>query len=121
MKIGIVGLGLIGGSIAKDLKGLGHEIIGYDKNPSHLEMALELGLISESMSLELLAKQSEAIFVSVPVGNTGEVIIALLECPGSEATVIDTASTKMSICKMIQKHPKRKRYVACHPAGRNRI
>jgi len=115
MKIGIVGLGLIGGSIAKDLKVLGHEISGYDRNDEHALMALELGLITESLSVEALAKKCEVLFVSVPVGYTAGVIGKILDFNIANNTVIDTASTKMSICKDLQDHPLRNRYVACHP------
>ena len=115
MKIGIVGLGLIGGSIAKDLKVLGHDISGHDRNEDHAAMAVELGLISEALSLLDLSQQCEVIFVSIPVGNTGDAIIELLNIKGSNNTIIDTASTKFSICKKVHNHPHRNRFVACHP------
>ena len=115
MKIGIVGLGLIGGSIAKDLKDIGHEIIGFDRNKDHENKALELDLVSECLSLENLVQQCEAVFVSIPVGHTGDTIIELLNIKGINTTIIDTASTKKSICEKVNKHPQRHRYVACHP------
>lgn len=115
MKIGIVGLGLIGGSIAKDLKVLGHDILGHDRNKEHAAMALKLGLISEALPLEELSHRCEVIFISIPVGHTGDAIIELLNINGSQNTIIDTASTKFSICKKVHNHPQRNRYVACHP------
>lgn len=76
--IGIVGLGLIGGSIALDLKEKGHTVRGYDQNPIHIQKALDLGLISEGLELEELSKQSDIVVVAIPVHITGEVVREIL-------------------------------------------
>jgi len=115
MNIGIVGIGLIGGSLAKDLKALGHHIYGYDYNPLHAEMAAELGLISEKIELAQLAEQCQIIIVSIPVSYTAEIVGKVLDMIPWTTTVIDTASTKSSICKSLLDHKKRARYVAAHP------
>ncbi len=113
--IGIVGLGLIGGSIALDLKEKGHTVRGYDQNPIHIQKALDLGLISEGLELEELSKQSDIVVVAIPVHITGEVVREILSFIKWETVVIDTGSTKKQICSTVTSHTKRGRFVACHP------
>jgi len=113
--IGVIGLGLIGGSIALDLKELGHNIIGYDANPTHIQKALDLGLINKELELEELCKTSEIVIVAIPVNLTGEMVKEVLGLIGWETVVLDTGSTKKSICESIRSHTKRGRFVACHP------
>lgn len=117
MKIGIIGLGLIGGSLARDLSECGHEITGYDKNQDHQVAAMDLGLIQALLNVEALVEHNEVVIVSIPVKHTGDMIIRLLDAMSAsdETTIIDTASTKQSICQKVSLHPRRDRYVACHP------
>jgi prephenate dehydrogenase len=115
MKVGIVGLGLIGGSIARDLKAKGHELCGYDQNPIHCEKALDLGLVNRIVEIDTLALDCDAIFVSIPVDITPDVLIDLLDRIRWSTVLMDTGSTKESICKAVSSHTKRSRFVACHP------
>ncbi len=113
--VGIVGLGLIGGSIAKDLARLDYVVKGYDANPTHIQKALDLGIISEALELEDLAKTSDIIIVAIPVKLTGEVTRELLDAIKWHTIIIDTGSTKNNICEAVRSHTKRGRFVACHP------
>lgn len=113
--VGIVGLGLIGGSIAKDLARLEYVVKGYDANPTHIQKALDLGIISEALELEDLAKTSDIIIVAIPVKLTGEVTRELLDAIKWHTIIIDTGSTKNNICEAVRSHTKRGRFVACHP------
>ncbi len=115
MNIGVIGLGLIGGSLAKDLKILGHTVVGYDQDPQHIQQALRLGLIEAATEIEVLARDSDFLIVSIPVNQTGSVINQLLDLIAHDKIIIDTASTKRSICVAVQDNPMRGRYVACHP------
>jgi len=115
MKIGVVGLGLIGGSMAKDLKAAGHDTIGYDANPIHAEQAADLGVVDEVAELEEVAKAADIIIVAVPVKYTAETVRALLDLISWQKVIIDAASTKASICAEVRSHTKRGRFVACHP------
>ena len=115
MNIGVVGLGLIGGSMARDLKQLGHHIIGYDQNPIHEQKAIDLGIISERKTLEELGKECQFILVAIPVQVTGDVIREILSAMTWDTIVIDTGSTKEKICTHVRSHTKRGRFVACHP------
>lgn len=115
MNIGIVGLGLIGGSFAKDLNKQGHTIKGYDHDPIHRQLALDLNIIQEGLELEDLAKSCEVILVCIPVNHTASVVRKLLDQISWTTTIIDAASTKESICATVSDHPKRARFVAAHP------
>lgn len=113
--VGVVGLGLIGGSIAKDLARLDYVVKGYDANPTHIQKALDLGIISEALELEDLAKTSDIIIVAIPVKLTGQVTREILDAIKWHTIIIDTGSTKNNICEAVRSHTKRGRFVACHP------
>ena len=113
--IGVVGLGLIGGSMAKDFAALGYVVNGYDANPTHIQKALDLKLINKALELEDLAKSSDIIIVAIPVKITGTVIKDILSAIKWHTIVIDTGSTKKNICEEVRSHTKRGRFVACHP------
>ena len=113
--IGVVGLGLIGGSMAKDFAALGYVVNGYDANPTHIQKAVDLNLINEALELEELAKTSDIIIVAIPVKVTGTVIRDILSAIKWHTIVIDTGSTKKNICEEVRSHTKRGRFVACHP------
>ena len=76
--IGIVGLGLIGGSMAVDLRARGYasRLIGTDKNPLNAEAACRLGLVDATASLEECIDQSDIIVVSVPVSAAAGIMTA---------------------------------------------
>ena len=113
--LGVVGLGLIGGSMAKDLGALGYKVIGYDAQPTHAHQALDLNIISEIMELDELAQRADIIIVAIPVKETGAVIKALLDQIKWHTVVLDTGSTKNNICQAVRSTTKRGRFVASHP------
>lgn len=117
MVIGIIGIGLIGGSMALDLRqrGFASKIIGVDNNPEHLEMAQVLGIIDDSASLDEVARSSNIIIISTPVDIAPKVAANLLDQIDSKQIVIDVGSTKEYICNYLREHPKRKQFIACHP------
>ena len=119
--IGIVGLGLIGGSMAVDLRSRGYAagVIGTDRNPLNAEAACRLGLVDRMVSLEECIEESDIIVVSVPVSAAAGIIQTVLdtfkdkEC--ADKVVMDVCSTKSQIAEHLKYHPLRKRYVASHP------
>ncbi|TYA57998.1 prephenate dehydrogenase [Formosa maritima] len=112
----IIGVGLIGGSISKDIKKLNPEITihGIDKNDSHLEEAISLNLIDEKATFEDLYK-ADLVIVSIPVDATEILLPSILDNVSDDALVIDSGSTKASICKAVENHPKRRNFLATHP------
>lgn len=117
MKIAVIGAGLIGGSLALKLKlesAVTH-VIGIDKNPEHLEEALKLGIIDEFCNLESGIKKADLIIIAVPVDATVELLPKVLDVVTDSQIVMDTGSTKTSVCNSVKNHPNRKRFVAFHP------
>ena len=116
MQIGILGLGLIGGSIALDLKDqLGVKVYGYDKNETHRESASLLGLVHGILDEGELIAKSDVIICAVPVHILENKLIDLLDKSQEGQIIIDTGSTKKSICEKLKGHKNRSRFVASHP------
>lgn len=116
MKIGVVGLGLIGGSIARDLKAqINVNVTGIDANAEHCVRAEELGLVHQVASLESASKEMDVIILATPVDIIETLLPALLDAASERAVVIDVGSTKSDICSAIADHPRRDRFVAAHP------
>lgn len=116
MKIGIVGLGLMGGSMALALKHLSFvsSITGCDHNPSHQEVALARGLVESFVSFEELKAQCDVIFLAIPVDGVIEFLQQSTDLAGSEKTLIDLGSTKALIVNAIPEAI-RSNVVAAHP------
>lgn len=114
MQAGIIGLGLIGGSLGLALKEtkLFKSILGYDANPLHQQQALNLGLIDECVSLDEISS-SDAIFVAVPLDVVATIINGFKNIAPNQ-TIIDLGSTKSLIASLIDSSI-RKNYVGAHP------
>jgi prephenate dehydrogenase len=117
MKITIVGLGLIGGSMARDLRkaGFATEIIGVDTNKINLERALELGLADRSASLESAVQEADIVLLAIPVDKIVTVLPVILDNIDASASVTDVGSTKKIICDGVENHPRRGNFVPAHP------
>ena len=116
MKIHIIGIGLIGGSFALDLKAFYPEskIVGIDNCRENLEKAMELGLIDESGELEDVA-DSDLVIIAVPVDAGIGLLKKVLDQIKDHTLVIDAGSTKEKICNAVATHPKRRNFLAAHP------
>ena len=117
MKITIIGVGLIGGSMALKLKsaGLVSYVFGVDQNENHLAEAKNLGIIDEISSLENAVSQSELIIIAIPVDAARKILPNILDLVNETQTVMDAGSTKAGIVDAIKNHPQRNRFVAFHP------
>jgi len=116
MNIYVIGVGLIGGSIALDAKEMNPaaKIFGIDSNKKHLDLAKELGVIDEAATFDDLSK-ADFVIVSVPVDTAIVVLPAVLDLISDEAIVFDVGSTKVPICEAVANHPKRRNFIATHP------
>lgn len=115
-KIAIIGVGLIGGSLAIQLheKKLSSKLIGVETNEEHAKKALELELVDETLSLDEAIQQSDVIVLAVPVDTMVSLLPAILD-KIEDQVVLDLGSTKSQLIEAIKNHPKRGRYVATHP------
>ena len=116
MRIGIIGVGLIGGSFARDLRDAydGLEIIGFDANPSHLKEASELGLIDRPGE-EADWQRFDMVLACIPVNALVKELPSYLDKVGDDCLILDAGSTKALICEKVEDHPKRRNFMACHP------
>ena len=115
--VGVVGLGLIGGSAALRLReqNFARKIIGFDKNESHMQDALALGIIDEECSFESLCERADLIILAIPVNSALKVLPNVLGRIKPGAVVVDFGSTKQKICALADGFPNREQFVACHP------
>ena len=118
MIICIVGIGLIGGSLAIDLKRRGYAttVIGVDSNLHHQNIALHSGLVDEIDTLENAVNKSDLIILCTPVNANREMLPGILtQIAGTSKVVTDMGSTKAGIAQEVANHANRGRYVASHP------
>jgi len=117
MKVTIIGLGLIGGSMAIALRktGLASELFGIDLNPENAKKALELGLVDKILPEDEALSKADLAILAIPVNATCAFLPSVLDAVNKNATVIDLGSTKNLICKSVATHPKRNQFVESHP------
>lgn len=117
MKATIIGLGLIGGSLAKDLRRLNFasELTGIDTNEQHAKQALELGLVDRIESFNSGVQNTDLVIIAIPVDKELEVLPKLLDRIKVNTTVMDMGSAKKVIADKVKDHSNRKNFVAAHP------
>lgn len=118
MKVGIIGLGLIGGSMAIDLRKrrFASEIIGVENDVVNSGAAVSLGLVDRMATLEDCVKYCDLTVVAVPVDAAVKMLPHLLDMvAGTDKVVIDVCSIKEPLSKAVNCHKGRGRYVATHP------
>lgn len=113
----IVGVGLISGSFALALKdkGFAKNIIGVSRTKESIDKALDLGIIDEALPLEAAVQKSDFIYVAIPVDVTIPVTLQIMDLITDQQIVADAGSTKYVLCKALENHAKRERFVATHP------
>ncbi len=111
-----IGVGLIGGSLAIDIKKNNPDAIihGISRKDATLEQALSLNLIDKKATLDDLVN-ADLVIVSIPVDATVKLLPTILDKIPDTALVVDAGSTKVDICKAVENHPKRRNFLAMHP------
>ena len=117
MKVAIFGIGLIGGSAAKDLRAANFctEIIGVGRSQQNCDLALKLGLVDKIVSKDEAIAQADLIILTVPVNILIDELLYVLDKVQPHQIITDMGSTKGHIIDAIKNHPNRKQYVASHP------
>ena len=113
MRVAILGVGLIGGSIGLAARGrAGAHVCGYDPDPAELRAALELGAVDETApDLATAVAGAEVVFAAAPVGALAGTVREALGCAGPASVVSDVGSTKLALDEA-RRDP---RFVGGHP------
>jgi prephenate dehydrogenase len=116
MRLAVIGIGLIGGSLALSLKkkGFVSNVIGVDNNPDHQAEALRLGIVDEIMTLEDAVKLSDIIAIATPVNIAEKLLPSVLDLVDQQI-VFDLGSTKEAVAQIASAHAKKGRFVPTHP------
>ncbi|HYJ37714.1 MAG TPA: prephenate dehydrogenase [Chitinophagaceae bacterium] len=115
-KIAIIGVGLIGGSLALQLneKGLAAGIIGVESDKTHAKKALEMRLVDEIKDLDEAVQDADVVILAIPVDRMVHMLPVILNMVEHQI-VFDVGSTKQLLMDSVKDHPNRSRYVASHP------
>jgi prephenate dehydrogenase len=99
MRIAVIGVGLIGGSVAMAARQrLGATVSGHDRSPAALEAALAGGALDRACATVAEAvADAQAVFVAVPVGSLPEVVGEALVAAPRDCVVTDVGSTKRAV------------------------
>lgn len=115
-KVAVVGIGLIGGSLVKDLKhrGFATEVIGIDQNADHLRRAQDLGIIDRAADLSSGVRSADLVILAAPVDAIVQLAPQVLDLVTNQV-VMDVGSTKAEIMRAVSSHDRRGRFVGTHP------
>jgi prephenate dehydrogenase len=114
MKIAVLGVGLIGGSIGLAARRrLDAEVVGFDPEPESLATAVEAGVIDRGVATVAEACEgAEVVFCAAPVAGLTELALAALEACGPDTVVTDVGSTKRDIVASLGGD---ERFIGGHP------
>ncbi|MFI0428423.1 prephenate dehydrogenase [Mariniflexile sp. HMF6888] len=112
----IIGVGLIGGSLAIDIKNKYPDVVihGISRKETTLDEALALKLIDKKATLDDIV-HADLVIISIPVDATVKLLPLILDKIQDTGLVVDAGSTKADICKVVENHPKRRNFLAMHP------
>ncbi|MBW4544929.1 MAG: prephenate/arogenate dehydrogenase [Symplocastrum torsivum CPER-KK1] len=113
MNIGIVGLGLIGGSLALDLKGLGHQVLGVSRHSKTCQIAIERGIVNDASDNLTLLAAAEVIFICTPIAAIAPTVQQLIPHLSPEVIVTDVGSVKTMVVEAVT--PLWHNFVGGHP------
>ena len=116
MKVGIIGVGLIGGSLALSARKYipDVEIYGSNRSQANLQKSMDLGLIDFRLEAAMI-RQLDIILLAIPVDVALERLVNLLDEVNDNALIMDFGSTKGAICQQVALHSKRGQFLATHP------
>ena len=104
MNVGIIGLGLIGGSLGLDLRRLGHRVLGVSRRGHICQAAIERGVVDEaSLDLALMAK-ADVVFVCTPIAAIESTVARLAPYLSAQTIVTDVGSVKGSLVSAAARH-----------------
>jgi arogenate dehydrogenase (NADP+) len=113
MKIGIVGLGLIGGSLGLDLRSQGHQVLGVSRKAETCKRAIEREVVDDASTNFNLMRKTDVVFVCTPLAVMQSTVAELVPHLAEEAVVTDVGSVKGWVVKAIA--PLWVNFVGGHP------
>jgi len=116
MNIGVIGLGLIGSSLALKADEVYNDIYicGEDINESNLNYAIENRIIKNKIQ-EKDYSELDILFLAIPVDEILNVLDKILDKVGENTLVVDLGSTKSPICDLVSSNQNRSNFLAAHP------
>lgn len=116
MKVGIIGLGLIGSSLALKITEAYNDITiyGEDISESNLKYTIENKIIGNKLEEKDYSKL-DILFVAIPVDEVLKVLSPILDKVGENTLVVDLGSTKKPICDLVNSNQNRRKFLAAHP------
>ena len=116
MKVGIIGLGLIGSSLALKISEAYNDITiyGEDISESNLKYTIENKIISNKLEEKDYSKL-DILFLAIPVDQVLKVLSPILDKVGENTLVVDLGSTKKPICDLVNSNQNRRKFLAAHP------
>ncbi len=117
MRIGVLGVGLIGGSIGlASRRRLDAELVGYDADPANLKRALEVGAIDHAAaSVSEAVDGAELVFCAAPVRALADLVAEALRESGEDTVVTDVGSTKRELAAAVASAEGAERFIGGHP------
>ena len=117
MRIAVLGVGLIGGSIGLAARErLGAEVVGFDRDPATLADALSLGAVDrEAGSIGEAAAGADAVFCAAPVAALPSLVAEAIAASGPDAIVTDVGSTKRGLLEAVAGIDGSQRFIGGHP------
>jgi arogenate dehydrogenase (NADP+) len=119
MKIGIVGLGLIGGSLGIDFRNLGHIVFGVSRQRQTCEQALALGTVDVASTDFASLTEAAVVFICTPLGVMQSTVQALIPYLSANAILTDVGSVKASVVEALA--PLWPRFIGGHPMAGKEI
>ncbi len=118
----VIGLGLIGGSVARDLAASGVSVLGYDRDRDTVRAAMSAGILAGALEDDLTgAETADVVILATPVDQAPALLAALARRTTSARLITDVGSTKRSIVDAATTLGLSSRFVGAHPlAGDHR-
>ena len=103
MKIGIIGLGLIGGSLGLDLRSQGHYVVGISRQDSTCKIALDRGIADKASNKFEALSDTEVIIVCTPIAAIASTIEQIIPHINADTIITDVGSVKYPVVESCSK------------------
>lgn len=113
--IGVIGLGLIGGSILKSLNGQGYSLLGVSRSEETIQKVMKSGIVKNCSKDLNIFKNADIVFVCTPINIINQTILDLSEIVNPNCIISDAASVKDIINEFVESLPKKINFIGGHP------